>query len=136
MSIWFCILTPDNWPIVRDKKLYGVPKRVRKGFAQVRKGDIFLFYLTSPVKAIVGIYEAISDPFETQELEPWPDRLYPYRVQIKPLTDMNLELRKPIPFDVIIGKAVKIKRSYSLFGKSLIPLSRKEYNRIVGAVLK
>lgn len=130
MSAWFCILTPNNWPIVRDKKLYGVPKSARRTFSQVKKGDIFLFYLTSPIRGVIGVYEAVSDTFETQELAPWSDRLYPYRVAIKPLSNITSELIEPIPFNKIIGKAEKIKSSYSLVGRSLIPLSQEEYREI------
>jgi len=130
MSAWFCIITSDNWPIVRDKKLYSVPRSARRTFSQVKKGDIFLFYLTSPIRGVIGVYEAVSDTFETQELSPWQDRLYPYRVVIKPLSNITSELREPIPFDKIVGKAEKIKSGYSLYGKSLIPLSQEEYREI------
>lgn len=83
-NIWLCLLTKENFAIVRRTKLYGVPKNVRAHhqIVKAKPGDILVFYVISPVKAIVAIYEVSSQMFESANMAPWTDRQYPYRVRI------------------------------------------------------
>jgi predicted RNA-binding protein len=132
MRIWFCVLTPKNWPIVKNKKLYGVPDNnlARKRIYETSPEDILIFYLKSPIRGIVGVYKVVSHVFKSNSLEPWNDRLYPFRVRIEPLNKKTVEFDKVIPFRDIVGKAEKIKTLHSLMGQSIIPISKSEFNEI------
>jgi len=139
-NVWFCIVTEGNWPIVRDSGLYGVPetknKRAYREICRVRVGDILVFYVRFPVRAIVGIYEASSEVFEERKLSPWKDRLYPYRIKIKPISEELKELSKPIPLKMIVGKVSAIRSSRSFMGRSIIPLTTEDFKFIKSLVEK
>jgi len=137
-GVWFCILTETNWPKVRDNCLYGVPKSKEpyRRISKTKPGDILIFYIRSPVKGIVGIYEVASNVFEESEYFPWEDRLYPYRIRIKPVSDDLKELPKPIPLEAFVGKVSKIKSPKAFMGKSMVSFSEEDYEFIKSLIKK
>ena len=68
-NYWLCILTDRNWRIVKQEGIHGVPDRKKAAttIKSIKKGDILIFYLISPVRAIRGIGKAISEAFEERE---------------------------------------------------------------------
>lgn len=125
---------------MRDNYLYGVPEtKTRRGYNQIREtkpGDILVFYVISPVRGIVGIYEIVSEVFEDRRYFPWEDRLYPYRVRIRPLSEELKKLPTPIPLKVIKGKLSKIKSSRSFMGQSIVELTKEDFNLIKSLIKK
>jgi len=131
MTVWLCIINEFSWPTVRDNRLYGVPdSRARVKIYLTKPEDVLIFYCISPVKAIVGIYKVTSKVFEDRDPAPWEDRLYPYRIRIKPFSRELKELSKPIPLEAIAGKLSKVKHTRSMMGKSMIRLTTEDFNFI------
>jgi predicted RNA-binding protein len=77
-----------------------------------------------------------SKVFEESTHRPWDDRLYPYRVRIKPLSENLKELSKPIPLEAFVGKVSKIVSTKSLMGKSMVPLTEEDYRFIKSLIEK
>lgn len=125
-NYWLCILTRENWWIVKQEGIYGVPdkKKTAATFKNVKKGDILVFYLISPERAIRGIGKTISEAFEERKQRLWNDRLYPHRMRISVL-DADID----IPFSQIRGKLSTIKTRIPM-GTSIIPLSKKDFEMI------
>lgn len=118
-NIWLCVLTKGNFQIVRETELYGVPKNVRahRQIIKARPGDILVFYVISPVKAIVAIYEVSSQIFESADMAPWTDRLYPYRVRITHKRDCY------VPYDQFTKPRIYM-------GASMIPMTDRDLREI------
>lgn len=128
IKYWLCILTDENWRIVKQEGIHGVPdnKKAATRIKSIKKDDILIFYLISPVRAIRGIGKAISEAFEEREHRLWKDRLYPHQIRISVLdSDINIPLSK------ISGKIGAIKTSRSLMGVSIVPLSKKDFETII-----
>ena len=70
MKYWLCITTEDNWKIIRDKNIWGVPERHKNTIAKVKPGDKLLIYVKQErigrdVKEsrIMAVYEVVSEVF-------------------------------------------------------------------------
>lgn len=123
---WFCILTDKNWHIVKQEGIYGVPdnKRHIDKIRSIKKDDILVFYLISPVRAIKGIGKATSEAFEERKQRLWEDRIYPHRIEVS-IMDNDIH----IPFSKFKGKIGTIKTRIPM-GQSIIPLSKKDFETI------
>ena len=68
-------------------------RRLKNTWDRVAKGDLLLFYVTSPVRGIVGVARVEGKAEENNIL--WRDEavvgrvLYPYRMLFKPLFALN-----------------------------------------------
>lgn len=113
-QVWLCILNAANFEVLEKKRIYGVPNNTRalNQLKNVRRGDILLFYVTSPTKRILGISKATSSMFEEKKMTPWKDRLYPYRIRISEITKINVPLKKFV--GVIDGIKTRIPMGASL----------------------
>jgi predicted RNA-binding protein len=83
-KIW--ILTGDeaNWNLAVSDKLWGVREgRLKAYWEKLEKGDILLFYATSPIGGLIGL-GLVESKFK-QDKPLWPDEIrenrviYPYR---------------------------------------------------------
>jgi len=70
MTHWLCITNEENWNVIKQKNVWGVPERHRNTIAKVRPGDKLLIYVKQErdkdeVKEprIVAVYEAASEVF-------------------------------------------------------------------------
>ncbi|RLI82491.1 EVE domain-containing protein, partial [Archaeoglobales archaeon] len=45
MSYWLCITTEENWKVIKEKNVWGVPERHKNTIAKVKPGDRLLIYL-------------------------------------------------------------------------------------------
>jgi predicted RNA-binding protein len=70
MKYWLCITTEDNWKIIRDKNIWGVPERHKNTISKVKPGDKLLIYvkqerIDKDVKEsrIMAVYEVVSEVF-------------------------------------------------------------------------
>ena len=101
----------------------GGRKKTVETFKSIMKGDILVFYLVSPVKAIRGIGKVVSKAFEERERVIWKDhRSYPHRIRISVLdSDVNIPLSE-----------IRVKTSVKRIpmGVSVIPLSKKDFETI------
>ncbi len=65
MNYWLCVTNEENWNIVKEKGIWGVPRNSKKQIENVSVGDQIVFYVMP--KRLFGIFEAISKPFESRE---------------------------------------------------------------------
>ena len=136
---WLCITTRENWEVVRRNNIWGVEERHRKVISRVNVGDKLVFYVKQEVHGkeklppmIVGIYEVLSKPYR-DDTKIFKDRLYPWRIKIKPIKIGEVEFKPLIPK----LKFIKNKDGWTgyLMGKAMREIPEEDYN-LLNRVLK
>jgi len=111
MTYWIASSNRDNAEVVREKHIWGVPRRNRSLMHRVKSGDKMLVYVrgeqegeTALPSAITGAYEVVSDPYEDETpifLTPrhMGNEVFPFRVKVRPVAifDEPLEFKPLIP---------------------------------------
>nr|WP_303716589.1 EVE domain-containing protein [Methanoculleus marisnigri] len=111
MTHWIASSNRDNWKILEQKHIWGVPKRNRTLMQRVKPGDTILVYVrqekegdTILPSAITGAYEVISEPYEDHTrlfITPpqMGDEVFPYRMKVRPVAVFvePLEFKPLIP---------------------------------------
>lgn len=103
MKYWLCVTNEENWPIIKEKLVWGVPEKRKNLIARVKPGDILVIYVKP--KRIGGIFRAASEPYESHELifkwgEHGKEESFPNRIKIDPVTIPQ----SPIDISMIIPK--------------------------------
>ncbi len=143
MAYWLCITNEDNWKVIREKKVWGVPERHKNTIARVKPGDKLLIYLRQEkigeeVKPsrIVAVYEAASEVFrDSTKIFKSPkgmgNETFPLRIKLKPIKVFS----KPVEFKPLISKLKfitnKKKWSGHLMGKAMREIPEEDYNLIM-----
>ncbi|MEM2930973.1 MAG: EVE domain-containing protein [Thermoproteota archaeon] len=89
MKIWIATGPVQNAKTSFERVKWGVNKRLKNSWDRIAQGDLLLFYVTSPVRGIVGVAR-VEDKVEENNIL-WHDEevvgrtLYPYRILFKPL---------------------------------------------------
>ncbi len=146
MAYWLCITTEENWKIVKEKNVWGVPERHRNTIAKVKHGDKLLIYLKQEkigdeIKEprIVATYEVVSELFkDSTKIFKTPkgmgNETFPWRVKIK----LVKIFKKPVEFKPLIPKLKFItnKRKWSghSMGKAMREVPEEDYKLIMSAV--
>jgi len=94
MSDWLAIGPKENWELGIKRGIWGSTERYYNAWDKVKKDDLVFFYVTKPIKAIVG-YGAVktktraTKPFWQQEIKDgevlWPLQLKFDVVKLIPL---------------------------------------------------
>jgi predicted RNA-binding protein len=85
MKFYICSGSQENWETAFIKNIWGVKKRFKKLWGKLKKGDILIFYVSSPINGFVGMGK-IKDKFE-QKNPLWPEEIktkkviWPYRFE-------------------------------------------------------
>jgi hypothetical protein len=118
---WLCVVNSTNFEIICSHRVYGVPDRPtsKLKLAQVNQGDTLFFYIITPKKRILGKSKALSTMFEDKNKFPWKDRLYPYRIKLTHVENMNIPSRNFI-------KKIGCVNGRIPMGASIIPLSNED----------
>uniref|UniRef100_A0A7C3MFW9 UPF0310 protein ENW66_04150 n=2 Tax=cellular organisms TaxID=131567 RepID=A0A7C3MFW9_ARCFL len=143
MTHWLCITNEENWNVIKQKNVWGVPERHRNTIAKVRPGDKLLIYVKQErdkdeVKEprIVAVYEAASEVFrDSTKIFKAPARnkneTFPLRIKLKPVKIFD----KPVEFKPLIPKLMFItnKRKWSghLMGKAMREIPEEDYRLII-----
>ncbi len=143
MKYWLCITTEDNWKVIREKNIWGVPERHKNTIAKVKPGDKLLIYLKQErdkdmVKEprIVAVYEAASEVFrDSSRIFKAPkgmgNETFPLRIKLKPIKIFD----KPVEFKPLIPKLKfitnKKKWSGHLMGKAMREIPKEDYDLIM-----
>ncbi|MBO3797353.1 MAG: EVE domain-containing protein [Thermoproteota archaeon] len=89
MKVWIVSGSAGNLKTSIEKGKWGVNMRLKNSWNRVAQGDLLLFYVTSPVRGIVGVASVEGKAEENNIL--WRDEavvgrvLYPYRILFKPV---------------------------------------------------
>ena len=81
MKYWLLMFRPDTYEKVKEHQTIGVRESVRKRFAEMKKGDRFLTYVSRD-KLLDGYGEMTSDPFEDDTLIFSDDQIYSHRARV------------------------------------------------------
>ena len=143
MKYWLCITTEDNWKVIREKSIWGVPERHKNAISKVKPGDNLVIYvkqerINNEVKEprIVAVYEVASEVFkDSRKIFKTPkgmgNEVFPYRIKIKPIKIF----KKPIEFKSLIPKLKFItnKRRWSghLMGKAMREIPKEDFELII-----
>lgn len=138
MKYWLCITNRENWEVVKEKNVWGVPRRHRNTIAKVNPGDKLVFYVKQERKnkeilepKIVGIFEVASEPYEdsTRIFKGHvPNETYPLRVKIRPVKLGEVEFKSLIPKLKFITN--KKRWSGHLMGKAMREIPEEDYKLI------
>ena len=127
---WLCLITLKNWEITKEKGIYGVWGKWKNRLYQTHRDDIMIFYLVPRKKQIIGMAKVSSAPFDDYETQIWPNAGYPHRVRIEILKDI---VNNPLSIYDVINDMLLFKGKFlgpTLFGKSIIPLSKHDFDVI------
>ncbi len=143
MAYWLCITNKENWKVIKQKNIWGVPERHKNTIAKVKPGDKLLIYLkqerdkdTIKEPKIVAVYEAVSEVFkDSSKIFKTPkgmgNETFPLRVKLKPVKIFD----KPVEFKPLIPKLKfitnKKKWSGHLMGKAMREIPEEDFNLIV-----
>ena len=132
---WLCILTPENYEIVRRELVWGVKDRHRRVLDQVKPGDILVMYVIGE-KKIKGVYEVASEPYR-DESELFKGGLFPNRVRIKRVIDSEegIDIKELVPKLDIFKRKDRFWAGV-LRGKAMIELTEESYKTILNALKK
>jgi len=103
-NYWLCVTNEENWNIIKEKHIWGLPEKSGKRFiSDIKPGDFLIFYVAP--KKVGGIFKVISEPFESREKtfissRVKKDEIFPYRVKIEPVV-VPKEL---LPFEEVAKK--------------------------------
>jgi len=142
MAYWLCITNEDNWKVIKERNVWGVPERHKNTIAKVKPGDKLLIYLKQErdkdeVKEprIVAVYEATSEVFrDSSKIFKSPkgmgNETFPLRIKLKSVKifDKPVELKPLIPKLKFITN--KRKWSGHLMGKAMREIPEEDYNLI------
>lgn len=95
-TYWLDLFTPTTWKEFLDNggRVSGFRESRWKTLQKVKKGDLFLCYLTG-LSRWVGMLEVVSEPFK-DESPIWKDEQFPCRVKVKALATLTPETGIPV----------------------------------------
>lgn len=143
MAYWLCITNEDNWKVIKEKKVWGVPERHKNTIAKVKLGDKLLIYVKQEnvsgevrPSRIVAVYEAASELYrDSSRIFKTPQGMgnetFPLRIKLKPVKIFD----KPVEFKPLIPKLKfitnKKKWSGHLMGKAMREIPEEDFLLIV-----
>ena len=132
MKYWLCVTNEENWPIIKEKLVWGVPEKRRNLIARVKPGDILVIYVKP--KKIGGVFKVTSEPYEDRKkVFKWrkygKEDVFPHRVNLEPVivSKEPVDLGEVIPsLDFIQGK----KQWSAPLRKGMIEISKEDYEKL------
>ncbi|RSN73417.1 EVE domain-containing protein [Candidatus Methanodesulfokora washburnensis] len=144
MTYWLCITTEENWKIIKEKNIWGVPERHKNTISRVKPGDLLLIYVKQRSVGkevegpkIVALYEAASEVFRDSSriFRPPPkmgSETFPLRIKLKPVKIFE----KPVEFKKLIPKLkfIENKKKWTghLMGKAMREIPEEDFKLITG----
>ncbi|OYT33129.1 EVE domain-containing protein [Archaeoglobales archaeon ex4484_92] len=144
MAYWLCITNEENWKVIKEKNVWGVPERHKNTIAKVKPKDKLLIYLKQKrdkdkviEPRIVAVYEATSEVFkDSKRIFKSPpgmsNEVFPLRIKLKPVKIFSTL----VDFKSLIPKLkfIKNKQKWTghLMGKAMREIPEEDYKLIVG----
>ena len=138
MAYWLCVTNEENWEVIKDKLVWGVPSRRRKLIEQVKPGDILIIYVKP--KRIGGIFKVTSELYEDHvPIFSWAEygrvEVFPLRVKLEPTIIPN----RVMDIGHIIRNLSFAKgktRWTALLRRGMVRLTEEDYDLIVRCLRK
>ena len=125
---WICVTTKENWEVIKKQNVWGVTDRHQKVLAETKVGDLLVFYVIS--KQVGGIFEVKTKPTRDSK-RMFKGGSFPYKIKIKPV----LVPKSPVEFSAKFRAKlafIKNKQRWSAyFRRAMLPISEKDFHRIV-----
>jgi len=137
VNYWLCITNEENWKVVKDRKIWGVPEQNRRQIAGVKPDDVLIFYVKP--KKIAGIFKSITEPFKSDErifsTTGFAEReTFSHRISLEP----KVVLKDPINFEQLVPKLNflinKKKWGMHLMGKAMRSIPKEDYEVIESSI--
>jgi len=116
MKVWVSVGTPESWETSISWNIWGVTEELKSVWDKLQKGDLLLFYATSPIKGIIGVGKVKNKfrqdkPLWTKEIEEnkviWP---YRYEFEVEFALPRNEWENKKVH---IMGLNIKVRAGLS-----------------------
>jgi len=135
-NYWLCVTTEENWKVVKERKVWGVPKGNRRLIEAVKRGDFLVFYVMP--QRIMGVFKAASEPFESSERvfscgEFGREEVFPHRVKLEPV----IIAKEPLQFKDLIPKLKFITNKEKWTGhlrRAMRTIPKEDYDLIFSAI--
>ena len=144
MAYWLCITNEENWKVIKERSIWGVPERHKNVIARVKPGDKLLIYVKQKKTKdevieprIVAVYEAKSKSFKdlkkvfSSKGMRYSNEVFPWRIKLKPVKIFD----KPVEFKPLIPKLkfIKNKQKWAghLMGKAMRELPKEDFRLIL-----
>ena len=140
VNYWLCMTNNENWFVVRQRKIWGVPRRNKMQLGRVKSGDFLVFYVKRK-KKLAGIFRAVSEPSESGKkifgsAGFAEEETFSNRVRLEPF----IIPQAPIAFEKLIPKLKfitnKEKWSTHLMGRAMRMIPKDDYNKIKSSMEK
>jgi predicted RNA-binding protein len=136
MNYWLCVTNEENWKVVEERKVWGVPEGSRRLIEGVKPSDLLVFYVRP--QRIMGIFKVASEPFESDErVFSWGEfgreETFPYRVKLKPV----IIAKEPLQFKELIPMLKFIKNKKMWTGhlrRAMRIIPKEDYDLIFSAI--
>jgi len=136
VNYWLCVTNEENWKVVKDRKVWGVPEGSRRLIEGVKLGDFLVFYVMP--QRIMGISKAASEPFESGErVFSWGEfgreEVFPHRVKL----ELVIMAKEPLQFKDLIPKLKFITNKKMWSGhlrRATRTIPREDYDLIFSAI--
>lgn len=136
MNHWLCVTNEENWNVIKERKIWGVPKRDKRLIERVKPGDLLVFYMMP--QRIMGVFKAVSEPFESaEEVFSWGgfgrEEVFPYRVKLEPV----IIAEEPLLFKDLIPKLKFITNKKMRTGhlrRAMRTILKEDYDLIYSAI--
>ena len=144
MTCWLCITNEENWKIVKEKNIWGVPERHKNTIAKVKPGDKLLIYLKQErdkdkvvEPGIVAVYDTSEVFKDGKKIFKSPpgmgNEIFPLRIKLKPVKIFST----PIDFKSLIPRLKFIKNKQKwvghIQGKAMREIPEKDFRLIMGS---
>jgi len=129
------VTNEENWKVVKERKVWGVPKRDRHQIERVKLGDFLVFYVMP--QRVMGAFKAVSEPFESSErIFSWGEfgreESFPHRVKLEPV----IIPEEPLQFKELIPKLKFITNKKMWSGhlrRAMRTIPKEDYDLIFSA---
>ncbi len=144
MTCWLCITNEENWKIVKEKNIWGVPERHKNTIAKVKPGDKLLIYLKQErdkdkvvEPGIVAVYDTSEVFKDGKKIFKSPpgmgNEIFPLRIKLKPVKIFPT----PIDFKSLIPRLKFIKNKQKwvghIQGKAMREIPEEDFKLIMSS---
>jgi len=144
MTCWLCITNEENWKIVKEKNIWGVPERHKNTIAKVKPGDKLLIYLKQErdkdkvvEPGIVAVYDTSEVFKDGKKIFKSPpgmgNEIFPLRIKLKPVKIFST----PIDFKSLIPRLKFIKNKQKwvghIQGKAMREIPEEDFKLIMSS---
>jgi predicted RNA-binding protein len=134
---YICITNEQNWEVVKNQKVWGVPQRSMHEIAKVKPNDVLIFYVKQ--RKVFGIFRVITELFKSDERMFGTagfakEETFRNRISLEP----KVVLKEPIDFRELVPKLKFITQKHKwglhFWGKAMRTIPNEDYKIIESSI--